>query len=129
MQALREVFSMSANRASIAIAAIVAGILLLTAAHAQDKVVRLADGSQGAGQFDPHLSTESQDVILFAMMFNGLVRFKPGSINPDDIEPDLASSWASSPDGGVRTFHLRHGVMFHHGYGEMTADDVVYSLG
>jgi len=119
---------MSANRVSIAVAAIVAGILLLTAAHAQDKVVRLAYGSQGAGQLDPHLSTKSQDVILFAMMFNGLVRFKPGSINPDDIEPDLASSWESSPDGRAWTFHLRRGVMFHHGYGEMTADDVVYSL-
>jgi peptide/nickel transport system substrate-binding protein len=119
---------MSANRVSIAIATIVAGILLLTAAHAQDRVVRLAYGSQGAGQLDPHLSTKSQDVILFGMMFNGLVRFKPGSINPGDIEPDLASSWEVSPDGRVWTFHLRQGVMFHHGYGEMTADDVVYSL-
>ena len=26
------------------------------------------------------------------------------------------------------TFHLRRGVAFHHGYGELTADDVVYSL-
>src|SRR5262249_31500309 len=43
-------------------------------------------------------------------------------------EPDLASSWESSPDGGVWTFHLRQGVLFHRGYGEMTADDVVYSL-
>jgi len=119
---------MRANRASIAIATIVAGILLLTAAHAQDRVVRLADGSQGAGQLDPHLSTKSQDVILFGMIFNGLVRFKPGSINPADIEPDLAASWESSPDGRVWTFHLRRGTQFHHGHGEMTADDVVYSL-
>ena len=33
-----------------------------------------------------------------------------------------------TPEGGWRTFSLRKGVQCHHGYGEFTADDVVYSL-
>ena len=121
---------MGAIRRLAVAATLVAGILSLQSvpAQAEGKVVRMAYGGQGPGQLDPHLSTKSQDMILFGMMFNGLVRFKPGSINPGDIEPDLASSWDSSADGLVWTFHLRHGVKFHHGYGELTADDVVYSL-
>jgi peptide/nickel transport system substrate-binding protein len=115
----------------LAVAAMLAaGMLSLPAApsRAAEKVVNLAYGAQGPGQLDPHLSTKSQDMILFGMMFNGLVRFKPGSINPESIEPDLATSWETSSDGLVWTFHLRHGVKFHRSYGEMTADDVVYSL-
>jgi peptide/nickel transport system substrate-binding protein len=102
--------------------------LLLVPARAAEKVINLAYGAQGPGQLDPHLSTKSQDMILFGMMFNGLVRFKPGSINPEGIEPDLATSWKASSDGLVWTFQLRRGVKFHRGYGEMTAADVVYSL-
>ena len=44
------------------------------------------------------------------------------------LEPDLAERWESSADGLTWTFHLRKGVKFHGGYGELTAEDVVYSL-
>ena len=56
------------------------------------------------------------------------MRFKPGTVDLEKIEPDLAERWTSSPDGKVWTFYLRKGVQFHHGFGEMTAEDVVYSL-
>jgi peptide/nickel transport system substrate-binding protein len=61
-------------------------------------------------------------------MNHGLVRLKPGSINPAEIEPDLAERWESSADGKTWTFHLRRGVKFHGDFGEVTADDVVFSL-
>ena len=32
------------------------------------------------------------------------------------------------PDARTWTFHLRHGVTFHKGYGEMTADDVAFTF-
>ncbi len=84
--------------------------------------------AKDATALDPHLSTKSGDKPIFALLFNGLVRFKPGSMSPANLEPDLAESWEVSPDGKVWTFKLRKGVKFHHGYGELTADDVVYSL-
>jgi peptide/nickel transport system substrate-binding protein len=84
--------------------------------------------AQDAGQLDPDFATATTDRTPVAWMFNGLVRFKPGSMNPADIEPDLAESWEVSPDRLTWTFHLRHGVQFHAGYGELTADDVVFSL-
>ena len=93
-----------------------------------ETVLRMGTISNDANQLDPHISVKSQDKILFPMLFNGLVRFKPGSADLGDMEPDLAESWESSPDGLVWTFKLRKGVKFHGGYGTLTADDVVYSL-
>src|SRR5690606_3921186 len=36
--------------------------------------------------------------------------------------------WQGSEEGRTWTFHLRQGVQFHGGFGELTADDVVFSL-
>jgi peptide/nickel transport system substrate-binding protein len=50
------------------------------------------------------------------------------SINQDlQAVPLLAESWSISDDFLTWTFKLRQGVQFHKGYGEMTAEDVVYS--
>jgi peptide/nickel transport system substrate-binding protein len=40
----------------------------------------------------------------------------------------LAESWSVADDQTTWTFKLRQGIQFHKGYGELTADDVVYSL-
>jgi peptide/nickel transport system substrate-binding protein len=40
----------------------------------------------------------------------------------------LADSWSLAPDQHTWTFKLRHGIQFSKGYGEMTSEDVVYSL-
>lgn len=81
-----------------------------------------------AGRLDPHLSATTIDKAVFGWMFNGLVRFAPGTASPDTIEPDLAESWESTADGLEWTFNLRKGVQCHHDYGELTAADVVYSF-
>src|SRR5215211_6157951 len=44
-----------------------------------------------------------------------------------DYIPRLAEKWESSPDKKEWTFYLRKGVLFHFGYGELTAKDVVHS--
>ncbi|MEQ5777295.1 polyamine ABC transporter substrate-binding protein [Thalassospira sp. NFXS8] len=77
---------------------------------------------------DPDRATATQDVALVSWMFNGLVRFAPGSADPARIEPDLATSWETSKDGLVWTFHLKDNVKFHKGYGTLSADDVVFSF-
>ncbi|MCX7382993.1 MAG: ABC transporter substrate-binding protein [Alphaproteobacteria bacterium] len=107
-----------------------AAALALAAPAAQaaktDLIVGMA--AQDVGKLDPHLAVSTIDRTVVAWLFNGLVRFKPGSMSPADIEPDLATSWESSADKKVWTFKLRPGVKFHGDYGELTADDVVYSL-
>ncbi|WP_169081444.1 ABC transporter substrate-binding protein [Paenibacillus sp. PL91] len=43
------------------------------------------------------------------------------------VIPSLAHAWEHDGSGKVWTFHLRKGVMFHHGR-ELIAEDVVYTL-
>ena len=40
----------------------------------------------------------------------------------------LAREWSVSPDGSTWTFNLNEGVQFHKGYGEMTAEDVIWAM-
>lgn len=109
-------------------AALLASSALTLPSLAQAQELRMAVAAQSAGQLDPHVSTKTEDKIVFGMIFNGLVRFAPGSMSSDAIQPDLAESWTSSDDGLIWEFKLRQGVQFHGGYGELTAADVVYSL-
>src|SRR5262249_58690640 len=80
------------------------------------------------GSLDPHRTATTPDKAVINWLFNGLVRFKPGTMDPETIEPDLATSWESSPDKLTWTFHLRQGVKFHQNFGELSAEDVVFSL-
>ena len=42
--------------------------------------------------------------------------------------PRLVKEWSLSPDKLVWTFKLQDGVQFHKGYGEMTSEDVLWSM-
>jgi peptide/nickel transport system substrate-binding protein len=97
-------------------------------AFAQKKSLVVGMGSADAGKLDPHIASTTPDKGLLSWMFNGLVRIRPGKISPEFIEPDLAESWTSNPAGTEWTFKIRPGVQCHHGYGEFTADDAVYSI-
>ena len=98
-----------------------------TPAFAQ-KTLTVGMSAPDIGQVDPHKATTTQDKPTTSWLFNGLVRFKPGSGDLAGLEPDLAEKWTKSPDGLVWTFTLRKGVKFHRGFGELTAEDVVFSL-
>lgn len=120
-----------ATRRVLLWAAMLAGTTALAPAHqaiAQETTLRVGGFSNDANQLDPHRSTAAQDSHVFSLMFDGLVRFAPGSTEIDGIEPDLATEWTSSEDGLEWTFTLRPDVAFHGDRGTMTAEDVVYSL-
>jgi peptide/nickel transport system substrate-binding protein len=112
----------------LVIALMGAALLAAPAAYAQKKSLVVGMGSADAGKLDPHIASSTPDKGLLSWMFNGLVRLKPGTINPETIEPDLAESWTSNPAGTEWTFKIRRGVQCHHGYGEFTADDAAYSI-
>ena len=107
----------------------VAGLLLAaTSVSAQEKVLQISAGGTDISTLDAHRASATTDKALVGWMYNGLVRFPPGSADPKDIEADLAERWESSPDSKTWTFFLRKGVKFHGNRGELTADDVAYSL-
>ncbi len=61
---------------------------------------------------DPSVDTAVNDFRILMNMYDGLVRYKDGTLQP---EPALAKSWEISDDGLTYTFHLRSGVKFHDG--------------
>lgn len=61
---------------------------------------------------DPQVTTALNDFRILVNVFEGLVRYRPGTLEP---APGLAESWQVSEDGRVYTFKLRDGVRFHDG--------------
>lgn len=80
--------------------------------------------SGDAVRLDPALVTDGESVQVITNLFDTLVTFKPGTT---ELMPWLATSWESSDDGLVWTFHLREGVTFHDGT-PVDADAVVFSF-
>jgi peptide/nickel transport system substrate-binding protein len=82
---------------------------------------------------DPHFATSTADRTVVDMIFNGLIRYKPGDSSV--FEPDLAVAlpeYEMEGDDQVWKFDLRQGVMCHPtattpAY-ELTSEDVIYSL-
>lgn len=99
------------------------------------KMLRFGIAFADLGTLDPHFAAGTNDRAVVDMIFNGLVRYKPGGA--PEIEPDLAEAIPEpevTEDGKqVWTFTLRQGVMCHPSEAteayELTAADVVYSLG
>ena len=106
------------------------GALLFAAIVPADaqKILNVGMAAADLGSLDPHRTATTPDKAIIGWMFNGLVRFKPGTMNPETIEPDLAQSWDTSADQLTWTFHLRKGVQCNNGYGELSADDVVRNV-
>jgi peptide/nickel transport system substrate-binding protein len=64
-------------------------------------------------------------------MYDTLVKAPDGrwAVKPEEFLPGIAESWESSADAKIWTYKIRRGVKFHKGYGEVTADDVVFTFG
>jgi peptide/nickel transport system substrate-binding protein len=74
---------------------------------------------------DPAYIGSPPEHAVGLLVYSGLARYAPGTVDP---MPDLATEWEISDDGLVYTFTLREGVQWQKGYGEFTANDVVYSF-
>ncbi|MEA3238840.1 MAG: ABC transporter substrate-binding protein [Candidatus Bipolaricaulota bacterium] len=97
----------------------------------ENQVLRIALDAADLKTLDPHRAAATMDRAVVDMVFNGLVRYKPGDISA--FEPDLAVEIPEPTNGGlVWTFDLKQGVMIHpwngHASYELTSEDVVYSL-
>lgn len=114
------------KRSWLAIVAVAAVVALggVAPAAAQEKALRVRIGSDMTG-LDPAKLFNIENQTISNHIYNGLVRYeyeKSGA-----IAPDLAERWDLSADGRTYTFHLRKGVKWHKGHGELTADDVKFS--
>ena len=99
----------------------------------ESRLLRLGIDAADLGTGDPHRAASRNDRAVVDMIFNGLLRYKPGQA--PEIEPDLAVAIPHPQavgDKQVWRFELRRDVMCHPGPQTeaypLTADDVVFSL-
>jgi peptide/nickel transport system substrate-binding protein len=99
----------------------------------QPSILRFGIGYADLRTMDPHFASSTCDRALVDMIFNGLLRYKPG--DGTVFEPDLAKAIpeAEMVDGKqVWTFELKEGVMVQASDAvpayELTSEDVVYSF-
>ena len=85
-------------------------------------------GQKELGPFMGHPGVTGQPQIFLIQA--AAITENLGQHNTTDgaVEPMLAESWTISPDFQTWTFNIREGVEFHKGWGEMTADDVIWSM-
>ncbi len=96
--------------------------------------LRIGQAASDLGTLDPDYVSGTQDRALVDMVFNGLLRYKPGDATV--FEPDLATALPTpttdAAGNQVWQFSLRQGVMCQPSdvspaY-ELTSDDVLYSF-
>ena len=78
---------------------------------------------------DPQIASAPEDVLACTNLCGGLVRLDAAG----EPQPDLAGSWAVSPDGLRYTFTLKAGLTYRAARGEatdyaITAEDFVYAF-
>ena len=120
---------MSYNRKLLVSGILILGLVVFLAgaepALAQERVLRVRLGSDVV-HWDPAKIFGIENQTVADHVYNGLVRYDYGN-KTNRLISDLAERWELSADGKVYTFHLRKGVKWHKGYGELTAEDVKFS--
>lgn len=98
-----------------------------SAGAASDPVLKrvvIANPAPGIESNNPGRDLGPLSTFQVRPIFENLIGFDPAS---GTLVPQLATSWSVEPDGISLRFKLREGVQFHNGWGEFTAEDVVYS--
>ncbi len=94
------------------------------------QVLNVRLGSRDIGSIDPALTKTGDDETVALQVFNSLVAPPRGTLDVgiEQMQPVLAEKWDISEDRKTWTFHLRPGVKWHKGYGEVSAEDVKFSF-
>jgi peptide/nickel transport system substrate-binding protein len=110
----------AAGLTALGLVASAPGFVSTALAEGKTLTIRFYDDPAG---FDPANIFRIENENIAFNIFSGLTTYdsKTGK-----IIPDLATSWETT-DNKTWTFHLRKGVQWQGGYGEFTAEDVIYS--
>ena len=85
--------------------------------------LNIGQSSLGTFIYHPSIAGNPAIYVVSTTMGEGLVRFDKNR----KAAPQLAESWSIADDTLTWTFNIRPGVQLHKGYGELTADDIIYS--
>jgi peptide/nickel transport system substrate-binding protein len=116
-------------RQRLAVIVLIVTTLLWAAAVAPGEAARpegtltVAVATFGNERWLPHLYVGAEDLVLKPLWENLLSRDAKGN-----LIPMLAERWEVLDGGRTWKFHLRKGVRFHGGGGEVTAEDVKFTF-
>ncbi|MDR1206551.1 MAG: ABC transporter substrate-binding protein [Peptococcaceae bacterium] len=77
------------------------------------------------GIFNGILFTATYDDYICGLVFDRLIQYEPGTMA---FQEKMAQSYTMDMDAGVIEFNLRPGIQIHNGLGELTAEDVAFTL-
>src|SRR5438876_2553077 len=107
-------------------AAVVAGVPLFTPPRARAAADRLVVAVGQWGIETPFAWRSSQsEKTLWDCVHDPLIQRDPKTFT---YRPGLATEWKPSNELRTWTFKLRSGVQFHEGYGELTSEDVKFTV-
>lgn len=113
------------------LAAAALGAPALFAQPTDGNTISIALAARSPLSLNPQQASRSgADAWGIFQIFDTLVASPNGTfaIRPEDFRPQLAESWTTSADAKTWTYKLRRGVQFHKGFGEMSAEDVVFTF-
>ena len=92
-----------------------------------ESVVRVGVSQRDIGSMDPAfgIGIGNGDEFPMRQLYSVLVGPKNGTsdLTFANLQGELAEKWEMAPDARSFTFHLRKGVQWYRGYGEVTSDD------
>jgi peptide/nickel transport system substrate-binding protein len=101
-----------------------AAVVEPSAAAKPEGTLTVALATFGNERWLPHLYVGAEDTVL-KPMFENLLSREPKTGNTISM---LAERWEVLEGGRIWRFHLRQGVPFHGGWGEVTAEDVKFTF-
>lgn len=112
-----------------AAAAAVAGLPGGASRAAAGNTLYCAFSAKNVRTLDPHYMRQGADAWTNRNVHNCLVDppFGTFKLGLDELRGEVAEAWDVSGDAKTWTLDLKKGIAWHKGYGEMTADDVVFS--
>lgn len=120
------------RRSALAVAFATAATSALPApAGAADRnTIRFGLAVQRVNSLDPAINIQGEDQTVTRQIFDTLVDPPYGTfdLDPRGLVMEAAESMEISPDAKTYTIKLREGMLFHKGYGEVTADDAKFTL-
>ncbi len=87
-------------------------------------VLNIGYSQLGPPKFIPKLSGSPQTSINISVLWESMWH----SDSNGNVIPRLVKEWSVSDDGNVWTLHLEENIPFHKGKGNMTAQDMIWSM-
>jgi peptide/nickel transport system substrate-binding protein len=84
----------------------------------------VGDGTDAVDTLNPFVGVTAQDFEFYGLIYDNLMDYGQLDYSP---APRLATSWSTSKNGLVWTYHIRHGVKWSDGV-PLTAADVAYTF-